>query len=157
MSKPSAKETLRNARKELAEKIQLRERTEIRIAQLRRMIAGMETYIEGSSKTPRLPGIGDVTLKGAIRTALRALGKPATIADIRAVLTELNYTAIEGHNNPTASVVNILRRLIKDGEVEEGQPREGKKTYVWILPVYGAASSLVNLMGDHERDISKRK
>jgi phosphoenolpyruvate carboxylase len=151
-NKRDLRKALSDARKKLEREIQAREEIETRIARLKRMIAGMATYVEGTTKTQPLPGIAKLSLKDEIRTALRAIGKPATIADIRTVLKELNYTSIEGHKNPAASAVNILKRLIDDGEVKYGEPRDGKKTYVWVLPVYGAATSLANRMEDYRRD-----
>lgn len=157
MGKRDLKKELRDARKQLQREIQARERIETRIAQLKRMIATMATYVEGAIATKPLPTIERMSLKDEIRTALRAIGKPATIADIRTALKDLNYTTIEGHKNPAASVVNILQRLIDDGEVRYGYPINGKKTYVWNLPSYGAANSLANRMEDHGRNLKKGK
>lgn len=144
------------AREELAEKLREREEIETRIAQLKRIIAGVSDYVDESEETEQLLDIKETSLKGAIRTALRAIGKPATATDVKEMLKELNFP-IESHSNPIGSIFTVLKRLIIDGEVGMGPPRKAKPTYVWILPKYGAPNSLANQMEDMKRDKERRR
>jgi hypothetical protein len=159
MTQEDFRETLSRARDELAQKLRERDEAEIRIAQLKRIIAGVADYVdeiwENSEEGEGALGIKETSLKGAIRTALRAIGKPATVTDVREMLKELRFN-IEGHKNPAGSIQNVLTRLIDDGEVSYGTPRDGRRTYVWVLPTYGSPSSLANHMADVERDKRKR-
>lgn len=157
MNATDFRETLNAARQELAEKLRQREEIETRIAQLKRIIAGVADYVDESLETEKLFGIKETSLKNAIRTAMRALGPPATATDVRRMLKELHYEAIEEHNNPSASIVNVLKRLIADGEVAYGPERDGRKTYVWVMPVYGAPNSLANIMEDQRRDTERKR
>jgi len=156
MTQEDFRATLVKAREELAEKLREREEIETRIAQLKRIIAGVSDYVDESEETEQLLDIKETSLKGAIRTALRAIGKPATATDVKEMLKELNFP-IESHSNPIGSIFTVLKRLITDGEVGMGPPHKNKATYVWILPKYGAPNSLVNQMEDMKRDKERRR
>jgi len=147
---------LNRLRKELGEKLVAKGEIEVEIAQLKRAIASVADYVDETPETEVLLEIEEPSLKDAVRTALRAIGKAATATDVRQMLGELRFP-IEKHVNPIGSVQTVLKRLIADGEVAYGHEREGKRTYVWVLPIYGASSSLANQIADKDRDQAKRK
>jgi hypothetical protein len=144
------------ARQELGEKMRQQAEIEERIAQLKRMIASIADYVDETPETEILMGIEEPSLKDAIRTALRAVGKAATPTTLRAMLTELRFP-IERHVNPIGSIYTVLKRLMADGEVAYGPERDGKKTYVWVLPIYGASGSFANREADKGRDKAIRQ
>jgi hypothetical protein len=144
------------ARDELANALRHQEEQETRIARLKRIIAGLAVYVDETEETDELLDLGKTSLKDSVRTALRALTRPATQLEVREVLKELHFP-IDSHRNPSASVHTVLMRLVEAGEIQQGPEKNGKKTYVWVLPVYGAASSLANQMADRHRDVSRKR
>jgi len=142
------KKVLIRARRELEEQEHKRDLAEARIAQLKRIIASVASFVEPQGKA--ILGIEQSGLKNSVRTALRAIGKDATATDVRAVLRELRFP-IETHANPIGSIHTVLTRLVADGEVAYGSARGGRKTYAWILPSYGASNSFANQRADRER------
>lgn len=69
-------------------------------------------------------------LKEAICTALRSTSEDVTISEILGILKELQFP-IEHHQNPLGSVYTTLTRLMEEGEVVAGAPKDEKKTYRW--------------------------
>src|SRR5215471_2479119 len=129
-------EVLRRARADLGDAIRRRndllallESAEKEIAQLKRLIGGVHTYVDESATHDGLLEAGE-GLKGAICTALRAANQDVTISDILSILRELQFP-IETHQNPLGSIYTTVTRLVADGEVFPGEPRDDKKTYRW--------------------------
>jgi hypothetical protein len=129
-------EVLRRARIDLGDAIATRnqmhallEATEKEIAQLKRLIGGIHAYVDESENLGDLLET-DEGLKGAICTALRAANQDVTISDILSILKELQFP-IESHQNPLGSIYTTVTRLVGDGEVVPGEPRDDKKTYRW--------------------------
>src|SRR6266567_3735652 len=114
MGKRDFQKTLDRARRELEQEMYRRDRAETRIAQLTRVIASVSGCMEPMPERPFL-ATGKASLKGAVRTALRAIGKTATATDVRMVLRELRFP-IEKHTNPIGSIHTVLTRLVADGE-----------------------------------------
>ncbi len=129
-------ELLKRARNDLANAIGKRrellaqlESAEREIAQLKRLIGGIHAYADESSKHDDLLSAGE-GLKEAICTALRAASQDATISEILDILKELQFP-IEHHQNPLGSVYTTVTRLMAEGEVVAGEPKDEKKTYRW--------------------------
>ena len=53
-----------------------------------------------------------------------------TISEILGILKELQFP-IEHHQNPLGSVYTTVTRLMREGEVVAGEPKNEKKTYRW--------------------------
>ena len=136
MKEPLYHEVLRRARADLGDALgwrnQLRallENTEKEIAQLKRLIGGVYAYIDESEKQDDLLETGE-GLKGAISTALRAANQDVTVSEILSILRELQFP-IDSHQNPLGSIYTTVTRLVADGDVVPGEPRDDKKTYRW--------------------------
>ena len=135
MDESPYRELLKRARNDLGNAIGKRrallaqlEAAEREIAQLKRLIGGIYAYADESSHDDLLSaGEG---LKEAICTALRAASQDVTISEILAILKELQFP-IEHHQNPLGSVYTTVTRLIAEGEVVAGEPKDEKKTYRW--------------------------
>ncbi|HEY6768736.1 MAG TPA: hypothetical protein VI386_28585, partial [Candidatus Sulfotelmatobacter sp.] len=69
-------------------------------------------------------------LKEAICAALRSANEDVTISEILRILKELQFP-IEHHQNPLGSVYTTVTRLMTEGEVVAGKPKDEKKTYRW--------------------------
>lgn len=136
MTESLYREVLNRARNDLASAIskrrqlqELLETTEKEIAQLKRLIGGVHAYVDESEQSEDLEQTGE-GLKQAVCTALRAANQDVTMSDIVAILKELQFP-IESHQNPLGSVYTTVTRLVTDGEVVAGEPRDQKKTYRW--------------------------
>jgi hypothetical protein len=130
------RELLKRARNDLANAIGKRrerlaqlEAAEREIAQLKLLIGGIYAYADESSQHGDLLCAGE-GLKEAICTALRAASQDVTISEIMAILKELQFP-IERHQNPLGSVHTTVTRLMAEGEVVPGEPKDEKKTYRW--------------------------
>src|SRR5215831_6657293 len=130
------REVLLRARADLGDAIRRRndllallESAEKEIAQLKRLIGGVHTYVDESATHDGLLEAGE-GLKGAICTALRAANQDVTISDILSILRELQFP-IDSHQNPLGSIYTTVTRLASDGDVVPGEPRDDKKTYRW--------------------------
>lgn len=155
MEKSTYRELMKRARNDLAIAIESRralatrlEEKESEIAQLKRLIGGIYAYVEQVDEENELCA-GD-GLKEAICTALRSTSEDVTISEILGILKELQFP-IERHQNPLGSVYTTVARLMEEGEVVAGEPKNEKKTYRWarinlkisphklsdILPVIG--------------------
>jgi hypothetical protein len=135
MEKSTYHELMKRARNDLAIAIESRralvtrlEETESEIAQLKRLIGGIYAYVEQADDENELCA-GD-GLKEAICTALRSTSEDVTISEILGILKELQFP-IEHHQNPLGSVYTTVTRLMEEGEVVAGQPKDEKKTYRW--------------------------
>jgi len=160
-------ELLKRARNDLANAIRRRcellaqlEAAEREIAQLKRLIGGIHAYADESSTHDDLLSAGE-GLKEAICTALRAAGQDVTISEILAILKELQFP-IEHHQNPLGSVYTTVTRLMAEGEVVAGEPKDEKKTYRWAraklshglkfpLPYASGWPGLNQILGAKER------
>jgi hypothetical protein len=137
MDQSPYRELLKRARNDLANAIGKRreclarlEATEREIAQLKRLIGGIYAYADESSQDDELLSAGE-GLKEAICTALRAASQDVTISEILGILKELQFP-IEHHQNPLGSVYTTVTRLMAEGEVVAGEPKNEKKTYRWV-------------------------
>ena len=135
MEKSTYHELMKRARNDLAIAIEKRralatrlEETENEIAQLKRLIGGIYAYVEQVDDENELCA-GD-GLKEAICTALRSTSEDVTISEILGILKELQFP-IEHHQNPLGSVYTTVTRLMEEGEVVPGAPKDEKKTYRW--------------------------
>ena len=135
MEKSTYRELMNRARTDLASAMESRralatrlEQTENEIAQLKRLIGGIYAYVEQVDDENELCA-GD-GLKEAICTALRSTSADVTISEILAILKELQFP-IEHHQNPLGSVYTTVTRLMEEGEVVAGEPKDQKKTYRW--------------------------
>ena len=131
------REVLRRARNDLviaiAQRDELRGRLEAaerEIAQLKRLVGGIYSYAIDHSEDSELLPAGE-GLKEAVCTALRATINDVTISEIVGILEELQFP-IKQHQNPLGSVYTTVTRLLSEGEVVAGEPRNGKKTYRWV-------------------------
>lgn len=139
-------EVLRRARADLGTAVGKRnllladlETVEKEIAQLKRLIGGVHAYLDESDKQDDLL-FGGEGLKEAICTAFLAATQDATISDILSILKELQFP-IETHQNPLGSIYTTVTRLVADGNVVSGEPRDGKKTYRWKRAVLAPAGA----------------
>jgi predicted ester cyclase len=130
------RELLKRSRNDLPDAIGKRrallaqlETTEREIAQLRRLIGGIYAYAGESSEHGDLLSVGE-GLKEAICAALRSANEDVTISEILGILKELQFP-IEHHQNPLGSVYTTVTRLMTEGEVVAGKPKDEKKTYRW--------------------------
>lgn len=130
------RELMKRAQNDLASAIEKRRRLlaqleaiEREIAMVKRLIGGIYAYADQTSQEgePLCAGEG---LKEAICTALRATTEGVTISEILAILKELQFP-IERHHNPLGSIYTTVTRLMANGEVVAGEPRDEKKTYRW--------------------------
>lgn len=136
MDQPTYCELMKRARTDLAQAVEKRrvllarlEATEKEIAQLKRLIGGIYAYADQTQEHENLLCAGE-GLKEAICTALRATSQDVTISEILGILRELQFP-IERHQNPLGSVYTTVTRLMAEGEVVAGEPKEAKKTYRW--------------------------
>ena len=135
MDESAYRELMKRARNELVSAVEKRrglferlEATEKEIAQLKRLIAGIYAYDQWQEDGDLLcAGEG---LKEAVCTALRGTNQDVTISDILDILKELQFP-IERHQNPLGSVYTTVTRLMAEGEVVAGEPKNEKKTYRW--------------------------
>jgi uncharacterized coiled-coil protein SlyX len=134
MDQSTYRELLKRARNDLALAVEQRqvlvarlEAMEKEIAQLKRLIGGI--YADQTQELGDLLCAGE-GLKEAICTALRAASQDVTVSEILGILKELQFP-IERHQNPLGSVYTTLTRLMADGEVVAGEPKDEKKTYRW--------------------------
>ena len=168
MAESVYQELLKRARNDLADAIRKRhellaqlEAAEREIAQLKRLIGGIHAYADESSKHDDLLSAGE-GLKEAICTALRAASQDATISQIVDILKELQFP-IEHHQNPLGSVYTTVTRLMAEGEVVAGEPKDEKKTYRWALAKFshGLKSPLPCISGwpglNKVLEVKKRK
>jgi len=136
MDQSTYRELLKRARNDLSLAVEQRrvlvarlEAMEKEIAQLKRLIGGIYAYADQTQELGDLLCAGE-GLKEAICTALRAASQDVTVSDILGILKELQFP-IERHQNPLGSVYTTLTRLMAEGEVVAGKPRDEKKTYRW--------------------------
>jgi len=136
------RELLKRSRNDLADAIRKRralleqlEATEREIAQLRRLIPGIYAYAGESSEHVDLLSVGE-GLKEAICAALRSANEDVTISEILVILKELQFP-IERHQNPLGSVYTTVTRLMTEGEVVAGKPKDDKNTYRWTRGQFG--------------------
>jgi hypothetical protein len=164
MDESTYRELMKRARNDLALAVERRrgllvrlEETEKEIAQLKRLIGGIYAYADQTQQLDDLLCAGE-GLKEAICTALRASIQDVTISEILCILRELQFP-IERHQNPLGSVHTTVTRLMAEGEVVAGEPKDEKKTYRWarrlkpaqftdILP---AISQVVTLKDNKKR------
>ncbi len=137
MDESPYRELLKRSRNDLAEAIGKRralaallETTEKEIAQLRRLIPGIYAYAGESLELGDDSLAAGEGLKEATCAALRSADEDVTISEILAILKELQFP-IELHQNPLGSVYTTVTRLMTEGEVVPGKPRDEKKTYRW--------------------------
>jgi hypothetical protein len=166
MEKSLYQEVLNRARADLADAMRKRndllarlETVEKDIAQLKRLIGGVHAYVDESEQSNDLAQTGE-GLKEAVCTALRAANEDATISDILSILKELQFP-IDSHQNPLGSIYTTVTRLVSDGQVVSGEPRDDKKTYRWALrfPQSAETRQLVSELVLHQglRKTSKRR
>ena len=137
MDESTYRELLKRSRNDLANVIGKRrallvqlETTEREIAQLRRLIGGIYAYAGEFSEDGDVLSVGE-GLKEAICAALRSSSdEDVTISEILGILKELQFP-IEHHQNPLGSVYTTVTRLMTEGEVVAGKPKDEKKTYRW--------------------------
>jgi hypothetical protein len=135
MDESTYRELMKRARNDLVLAVETRrgllerlEATDKEIAQLKRLIAGIYAYDQRQEAGDLLcAGEG---LKEAVCTALRATNQDVTVSDILDILKELQFP-IERHQNPLGSVYTTVTRLMAEGEVVSGEPKNEKKTYRW--------------------------
>jgi hypothetical protein len=140
MDKSTYRELIKRARNDLALAVEKRggllatlEATEKEIAQLKRLIGGIYAYADQTQELDDLLCAAE-GLKEAICTALRATSQDVTISEILGILKELQFP-IERHQNPLGSVYTSVTRLMTEGEVVAGEPKDEKKTYRWARPL----------------------
>ncbi|SRR5258708_5397098 len=150
------RDELAQARSDLIAALQEREETECEIARLKHRVAELSEFVDETEETDDLLDLGKNSLRDVVRTALRAFGRPVTQGEVREMLPKLRFP-IEDHQNPIASIHTVLTRLIGDGDVAYGPKRDGKKTYRWVVRVFGASGSLANGLADMERDRTRRR
>jgi hypothetical protein len=142
MDESPYRELLKRSRNDLADAIGRRrallaqlENTEREIAQLRRLIPGIYAYAGESLEDGDLLSVGE-GLKEAICAAFRSANEDVTISEILGILKELQFP-IEHHQNPLGSVYTTVTRLMTEGEVVAGKPKDEKKTYRWTRGKFG--------------------
>jgi len=143
MDESTYRELMKRARNDLVLAVEKRrgllerlEATEKEIAQLKRLIAGIYTYDQRQEDGDLLcAGEG---LKEAVCTALRGTKQDVTISEILDTLKELQFP-IERHQNPLGSIYTTVTRLMAEGEVVAGEPKNEKKTYRWARTSLKAA------------------
>jgi hypothetical protein len=133
MNRIDFKETLKNAKAELAELqhemglcLQRQEELEKKIAAIRQMIMGFsaalgEQFVEEDS----------LGLTDAIRQAFKTHEAPLTPTDVRGRLEALGYDTSK-YGNMMASVHTIINRLVTQGQIRQNGTIAGKPAYQWI-------------------------
>lgn len=142
---------LADERKILMALLRQREDLEIRIAKQRRRVAAFAALVDESEETEvilALPSLEGLT--EAIRTALKSASPHGLTAHGISVRLEQMCFPVREYTNFRASVNNVLKRLLKSGEIRKVEvvtatpgKRGDQSVYEWAIK-FGKLSDLAN-------------
>jgi|HubBroStandDraft_6_1064221.scaffolds.fasta_scaffold94957_3 hypothetical protein len=129
------KQTLANAKVEMAQLLQERRITEERISKLAPVIEYLSALCdELPSLPPDLPqpSAGDIGLSDAIRLAFKAAApNPLSPTDVRDKLKQSGFH-MDRYKYELPPIHNTINRLRANGEIEDFDKSDGEKAFRWV-------------------------
>ncbi len=132
-------EVLRQAQDELRGLLQQRADLMKRIGTVKQTISGLANLFGDGILTDELLHLVDRKPAGrqpgftqACRALLMEAGRPLSVREVCARMSERMPAVLERHKDPLASLTTVLNRLVEYGEAQSALDDHGRRSWLWI-------------------------